>query len=207
MQHYPFAVQAFADMIKECGMDDYEYELYEETTGRVIEHVKNHKSELGILYLNDFNEKVLGKIFLESHISFHPLASCNLHVYLWKGHPLADREKIGVEELMEYPFLSFAQGSQNSLYYAEEVLRTLPFSKRIKVSDRATLLNLMRGINGFTICSGISCEEWNEKNFTAVKLDTEETMTIGYLSGTDTKLSDLGERYLTKLKQVLADVL
>lgn len=201
MQHYTFAVNAFIKTIKQYGMDTYEFEVYEDTTYAVIENVKNRKSELGILYLNDFNEKVLKKLFNENGLDFHPLFDCGLYVYMWKNHPLAEKKEIDIEELMEYPCLSFAQGSHNSFYFAEEVLSTLPYKKLIKASDRATLLNLMVGIYGYTLCSGILCEELNGSDYVAIKLKSEETMTIGYIARKDSSVSEIGTSYLSALEE------
>lgn len=201
MQHYTFAVNAFIEIIRQYGMDTYEFEVYEEKTNTIIENVKNRKSELGILYLNDFNRKILGKLFDDYRLKFHPLFDCGLYVYMWKKHPLAKHSLIDIDELMEYPCLSFTQGQHNSFYFAEEVLSTLPYKKIIKASDRATLLNLMVGINGYTICSGIICEELNGSDYVAVKLNSDEKMTIGYISGKDTRLSQIGESYIAELKR------
>ncbi len=180
-------------------MEHYEFEIYEDITYTVIENVRNCKSELGILYLNDFNRQVLQKLFTEYRLEFHPLFDCGLYVYMSKNHPLAEKKQIKLDELMEYPCLSFAQGSHNSFYFAEEVLSTVPYKKIIKASDRATLLNLMTGIDGYTICSGIICEELNGTEYVAVRLDSEEKMTIGYLVRKDMHISETGADYLASL--------
>ncbi len=138
MQHYTFAVNAFIEMVKQFGMDEYEFAVREAKTHEVIEDVKNFKSEIGILYVNEFNRKVLFKLFKESDLEFHPLMDCGIYVYMWKGHPLAKKEEISLEELEEYPCLSFEQGSYNSFYFAEEVLSTYGYKRLIKACDRAT---------------------------------------------------------------------
>ena len=199
MQHYTFAVNAFVEMVKQFGMDEYEFAIHEEKTYEVIEDVKNFKSEIGILYLNDFNRKVLTKLFQEYGLEFHEILKCGVYVYLWKGHPLAQREEIALEELEQYPCLSFEQGDYNSFYFAEEVLSTYEYKQLIKANDRATMLNLMVGLNGFTLCSGIICEELNGSEYCAVKLKSDEVMTIGYLSRKGTAISPLGQKYLEEL--------
>ena len=199
MQHYTFAVNAFVEMVKQFGMDEYEFAIHEEKTYEVIEDVKNFKSEIGILYLNDFNRKVLSKLFQEYGLEFHEILKCGVYVYLWKGHPLAQREEIALEELEQYPCLSFEQGDYNSFYFAEEVLSTYEYKQLIKANDRATMLNLMVGLNGFTLCSGIICEELNGSDYCAVKLKSDEVMTIGYLSRKGTAISPLGQKYLEEL--------
>lgn len=156
MQHYTFAVNAFTEMVKQFGMDEYEFAIRETKTYEVIEDVKSFRSEVGILYLNDFNRKVLSKLFKESELQFHPLLECGVYVYMWKGHPLSDREEIDIEELEEYPCLAFEQGSYNSFYFAEEVLSTYEYKQIIRANDRATLLNLMTGLNGYTLAAALS---------------------------------------------------
>ena len=200
-QHYSFAVKAFVELVKQFGMDEYEFAVYETKTYDVIWDVKNFKSELGILYRNDFNEKVLSKVLKENNLEFHELFSCRTYVYLWKGHPLAEQEKICMEELKEYPCLSFDQGSNTSFYLAEEVLSTYEYKRIIKANDRATMLNLMVGLNGYTLCSGIICEELNGSEYRAVPLDADENMTIGYISRRGMSVSPLGIRYLEEIKK------
>lgn len=200
-QHYTFAVNAFVEMVKQFGMEEYEFAIRETKTYEVIEDVKNFKSEIGILYLNDFNSKILCKIFSENGLEFHPILDCHIYVYIWKGHPLADKKEIGLEELEEYPCLSFEQGNNNSFYFAEEVLSTYHYKQLIKANDRATLLNLMVGLNGYTLCSGIICEELNGSDYCAVKLKSDEIMTIGYLARKGVTISMLGQKYIAELEK------
>lgn len=201
MQHYTFAVKAFVEMVKQFGMDEYEFEIHETKTYDVIEEVKNCKSEIGVLYINDFNKKVLTKLFHQSGVEFHELLKCHIYVYLWKGHPLASKKEITLEELEEYPCLSFDQGQNNSFYFAEEVLSTYDYKRLIKANDRATFLNLMIGLNGYTLCSGIMCEELNGSDYCAVKLKSDEIMTIGYISRKGVPISPLGKKYLEEISK------
>ncbi len=201
MQHYTFAVEAFIEMAKEFGMDGYEFAIHETKTHEVIDNVKNQKSEVGILYLNDFNKKVITKILRESDLEFIPLFDCKICVYMSKTNPLASKEKVTLEDLKDYPCLSFEQGDNNSFYFAEEVLSTYDYNKIIKADDRATFLNLMIGLNGFTLCSGIICANLNGDEYAAIPLDTDETMTIGYIKQKKMPLSKLGEKYISFLRE------
>jgi len=200
-QHYTFAVNAFVGLVKQFGMDEYEFAVHETKTYQIIEDVRNFKSEIGILYLNDFNRKVLTKLFHEFGLEFHELMNCSIYVYMWKGHPLAEKKLISLEELKEYPCLSFEQGGNNSFYFAEEVLSTYEYKRLIKADDRATMLNLMVGLNGYTLCSGIICEELNGSDYCAVKLDSDEVMTIGYLARKGVSISQLGQKYLEEISK------
>lgn len=207
MQHYTFAVNAFVELIKQYGMDEYEFEVHETKTYEVIENVKNQKSEIGVLYMNDYNQNVLTRILTEAGLVFTPLFECGIYVYMSKSNPLSGKKEIAIEELDEYPCLAFAQGDHNSVYFAEEVLSTYEYKRRIRANDRATLLNLMVGINGYTLCSGIICEDLNGTDYCAIRLKTDEKMTIGYISRKNSIISELGQKYIEELSKYKEKVL
>lgn len=198
-QHYAFAVNAFSEMVKHFGMDEYEFAFYETRTYDVISDVKNFKSEIGILYINDFNRKVLTKMFEDYGLEFHPIVDCQAYVYMYKEHPLAGKKKVKMSDLADYPCLSFEQGNNNSFYFAEEMMSTYQYKQLIKICDRATGLNLMKGLMGYTICSGILCEELNGDDFIAVKLEDDETMTVGYIARKNMSISALGKKFLDEI--------
>lgn len=201
MQHYSFAVEAFIELGNRFSMDEYELAVHETKTSEVIDNVKNYRSEIGILYLNDFNEKALNKIFSENELEFVPLFDCGVCVYIAATHPLAGKKEIAFEELADYPCLSFEQGDKNSFYFAEEVLSTLEYRQIIKADDRATMLNLMKGMNGYTLCSGIIYGVLNGGNFVSIPLKSDDTMTIGYIKRKNMPLSILGEEYIEIIKK------
>ncbi|ABX41607.1 LysR family transcriptional regulator [Lachnoclostridium phytofermentans] len=199
MQHYSFAVKAFVEVVKKVGMEQYEFAVHETKTNEVIENVKNFKSELGVLYLNDFNEQVMTKVLRENSLEFVELFQCDTYVYLWSEHPLANKEVISMKELEEYPCLAFDQGKNNSFYLAEEVKSTYDYKRIIKANDRATMLNLMIGLHGYTLCSGIICEELNGDDYKAVPLVESEKMRIGYIKRKGSIISNNGELYIKEL--------
>ena len=201
MQHYSFAVEAFIELGNKFSMSEFELAVHETKTHEVIDNVREYRSEIGVLYLNEFNEKAMKKIFNENGLEFIPLFECKISVYLSKDHPLAGKERIKFEELKDYPCLSFEQGAKNSFYFAEEVLSTLDYRQIIKADDRATMLNLMVGMKGYTLCSGIICEDLNSGNYISVPLDTKDTMTIGYIKRRNMPLSILGQEYIEILKR------
>lgn len=200
-QHYTFAVKAFVETVKKLGMERYEYAVHETTTYDIITNVRSFKSEIGVLYLNDFNEKVMMKTIQENGLEFKELFSCNTFVYLWSGHPLAQNETISMEELDDYPCLSFDQGKYHSLFLAEEMKSDYEYKRLIKANDRATLLNLMVGLNAYTLCSGIICEELNGSDYMAVPLKETERMRIGYIVRKGQKVSKIGKLYIEELKK------
>ncbi len=207
-QHYSFAVKAFVEMVKTFDTSKYEFAIRETKTKEVIDDVSTMRSEIGILYLRDFNRKALLKILSSQQLEFHSIIHCKPYVYLWKGHPLAKQKSITLPELQQYPCLSFEQGESSSFYYAEEILSTCEYPRIIKANDRATMLNLMIGLNGYTLCSGIICEELNGDDYLAVPFEAEDkavddTMEIGYIIRKNTLLSKMGRLYIEEIKKYL----
>jgi DNA-binding transcriptional LysR family regulator len=200
-QHYSFAVKAFVELVEQFDMDEYEFAIRETKTADVIKDVSTGKSDIGILYLNDFNEKVLTKLFRDNQLIFHDLFQCKAYVYLWKNHPLANNKSITMEELEDYPCLSFEQGENNSFYFAEEILSTYDYKRTIKACDRATMLNLMVGLNAYTLCSGIICEELNGGDYRTVPLNTDVMMRIGYVMRKNEIKSPICENYIKEIEK------
>ncbi|MDD3613877.1 MAG: LysR family transcriptional regulator [Eubacteriales bacterium] len=202
-QHYAFAVNAFVELLLGLDVDEYEFTLRETRTYEIIEDVRDYRSEIGIIYLSDFNEKVINKLLVENHLTFNLLFEADPHVFISSRHPLAGREAITLDDLEDYPFLAFEQGINNSFYFSEEILSTVPRKKTIHVSDRATLFNLLIGLNGYTICSGVLSSDLNGDNIISVPLLTEEKMRIGWIANEKTHLSQLSLDYIEKLKDVI----
>lgn len=207
-QHYSFAVKAFVDVAKTLDMSQYELAIRETKTMEVIQDVGTMKSEIGILYLSEFNRKPMEKLLKSANLEFHSLIECDAYVYLWKGHPLAENSVITMEQLKNYPCLSFEQGENSSFYLSEELLPTNEYSQIIHANDRATMLNLMIGLNGYTLCSGIICEDLNGNEYRAVPFKNEgypeeSRMEVGYITKKNLVLSKLGEQYIEALKDYL----
>ena len=207
-QHYSFAVKSFVEMVQAFDTEEYEFAIRETKTSEVIDDVSSGRSEIGIIYLSDFNRKAIEKILRSNGLEFHHLIDCSAYVYLWKGHPLAGRKSIRFEDLADYPCLSFEQGANGSFYYAEEILSTNEYPRTIRANDRATMLNLMVGLNGYTLCSGIICEELNGSDHIAVPFETGENpagskMEIGYIVKENMIRSRMGLLYIDKLREYL----
>ena len=208
-QHYSFAVKSFEEMVKKFDTTEYEFAINETRTLAIIEDVSTGRSEIGILFLSDFNRKAMTKLFNSNDLVFEKLITCDAYVYLWKKHPLAKEKSISFEQLKDYPCLSFDQNASSAFYYAEEILTENEYPKMIKTTDRATNLNLMVGLNAYTLCSGIICQELNGGDFVAVPFESDREnknskMEIGYVIKKNIILSQTGEDYLNELKKYLA---
>lgn len=206
-QHYAFVVNAFVALVKEYGGAQYEFSLRETRTHDIIEDVRTQRSELGILYLSNFNRGVISGIIKRAELSFESLFSVRPSVFLCADHPLAKQKSVTAEELKGFPRLSYEQGIHNSFYFAEEPLITEESPKSIVVSDRATLFNLLIGLNGYTVCTGILSTDLNGSNIVAVPLVSDERMEIGYVFEEGRPLSAIAERYLFHLREYISHCL
>jgi DNA-binding transcriptional LysR family regulator len=200
-QHYSFAVEAFVDLLRQYSGEEYDFHLRETQTYELIEDVAHLRSELGVLYLNRFNETILRKTLRENDLTFHTLFKAEPHVFVGSSNPLTQKETVTLEDLAPYPRLSYEQGEHNSFYFSEEILSTLECKKDIHVCDRATLFNLLIGLNGYTICSGVINSELNGKDIVAVPLLVDDYMEIGYITHNKIALGHLGTLYIEALKR------
>lgn len=201
-QHYAFAVSAFVNLIKEFGDNEYEFQLRETRTYEVIDDVKNLRSEIGILYINEFNSKVLNKLLKENNLQFTKLLTARPHVFISVKNPLAAKKSVSLADLEDYPYLSFEQGEYNSFHFSEEILSTLSHRKSIRVSDRATLFNLLIGLNGYTISTGILSADLNGSDIMAVPLEVDEEITVGWISHKNISFSHLAANYIQALNRI-----
>ncbi|XOQ38008.1 MAG: HTH lysR-type domain-containing protein [Lactococcus sp.] len=199
-QHYAFVVESFASILRENDMRNYELILRETRTHEVIDDVRDFRSEIGVLYLNDFNRDVLTKLFLDNNLEFTPLFQAVPHVFISKHHPLASKTSVTLDEMAAFPYLSYEQGERNSFYFSEEILSTARHDKSIVVSDRATLFNLLIGLDGYTISTGILNSDLNGDDIVSVPLLVDEQIEIGYICHKKGLLSELGQRFLKELK-------
>lgn len=200
-QHYSFAVEAFVGLLREYGGDEYDFRLRETQTYEIIEDVAKLRSEVGVLYLNRFNETILRRTFRANELKFETLFIAKPHVFVSSESPLARKESVCLENLEPYPRLSYEQGEHNSFYFSEEILSTLECKKDILVCDRATLFNLLIGLNGYTICSGVISEELNGKNIVSVPLEVDDYMEIGYITHKKVVPGRFAKRYMELLKE------
>ncbi len=206
-QHYSFAVEAFVDLLKQYGGAEYDFRIRETQTYELIEDVAKLRSEVGVLYLNRFNEDVLRKTIKEKDLTFHSLFIAKPHVFVSAFSPLANLNLVTLEDLAPFPRLSYEQGEHNSFYFSEEILSTLECKKEIMVSDRATLFNLLIGLDGYTICSGVINEKLNGENIVALPLDVDDYMEIGYITHNRIVPGYFGTRYIDALKQFTKNAL
>ena len=204
-QHYSFAVNAFVELLKGAEIDQYDVSLRETQTYEIIDDVAHMKSEIGLLYYNDFNRPVLEKLIHTNELTFTELFTAHPHIFIGKTNPLAHKEVVSMDELEEYPYISFEQGDHNSFYFSEEIFSTVVRPKHIRVRDRASLFSLLLGLDGYTVSSGVIDKEVNGENIISVPLAEEGLMHIGYITNNKMQRSRLGQEYIHALEQYVSN--
>lgn len=202
-QHYSFVVNAFVELVREYGEDRYEFTLRESRTSDIIEDVRTKRSELGVLFLSNFNREVILHILQKDDLQFSSLFLAKPHIFVSRSNPLARKTSVTMEDLIPYPRLSFEQGINNSFYFSEELFSTAESPKNLIVTDRATLFNLLIGLNGYTICSGILSSDLNGDDIVAIPLKGDEQMEVGCIYAKGRPLSAVSRRYLEHLKNYI----
>ena len=200
-QHYSFAVNAFVDLVKQYGMDEYEFSIRETMTYKIIEDVKSMRSEIGVLFINPYNEKIITRQLNENDLIFNELFETKPHVSVYRKNPLAKKKLITLEELSDYPNLVFEQGDYNSFYYAEEIISLPEHRQTIRVTDRATMVNLAIGLNGFTVSTGVFNAELNGSDIVTIPLNVDEMIKVGTIMNKNMVLNSIGQTYMDNLKK------
>lgn len=198
-QHYAFVVNAFVSLLKGADMSRYELFLRETRTYEIIDDVKNFRSEIGVLFLNSYNRDVLTKMFDDNRLTYTSLFQAHPHIFVSQDNPLANRDIVTMKDLEDFPYLSYDQGIHNSFYFSEEIFSQIPHKKSIVVSDRATLFNLLIGLDGYTIATGILNSNLNGDNIVSIPLDVEDMIDIVYIRHEKANLSKMGERFIDYL--------
>ena len=193
--------EPFIDLINQSDVDSYDFSLRETQTYEIIDDVAHMKSEIGLLYYNDFNRPVLEKLIHTNELTFTELFTASPHIFIGKQHPLATKKMVSMNELEPYPYVSFEQGDHNSFYFSEEIFSTVVRPKHIRVRDRASLFSLLIGLNGYTVSSGVIDKEFNGESIISVPLAEEGIMHIGYITNNKMQRSRLGQGYINALEQ------
>ncbi|KAF6582090.1 MULTISPECIES: LysR family transcriptional regulator [Paenibacillus] len=204
-QHYAFAVNAFVNLVNQYGQDEYELALRETKTHEIIQDVKSLRSEIGILYLNEFNAKVINKLLKDANLQFNSLFTAKPHIFISANNPLSRQSSVTIDQLHPYPYLSFEQGEYNSFHFSEEILSTLSHPKSIHVNDRATLFNLLIGLNGYTISTGVISADLNGNEIISVPLECDESINVGWICHKNVALSKLATVYVEALHEAIGE--
>ena len=203
-QHYAFAVEAFMEVVRACAAESYDFTIRETVTREIIDDVARHRSEIGLIYLSRRNETPLRKILHREELEFEELFAAKPHVFLGKKHPLAKRKSVKPDELDGYPYLTYEQGTENALYFSEEIMPAIDRRKSIRVRDRATMTKLVLGLNGFTVASGAHCKTYNE-DIVSVPLKMDDEIRVGFIRRSGIPLSAEGSAFVSVVRNKFAE--
>ncbi len=204
-QHLPFSVRAFNEILEQLDLSEYDAAIRETTTNGVLYDVSTGKSELGILAVSAENLELLRKSITDYHLEFHELAKLAPYAFLRKNHPLSNRKSLSIEDLKEYPFVTYDQEDAPG-FFTEEVFFYKPLKKNIHVSDRATKMYLIRNSDAFSI--GVDLPNFNrdiyfsnaDAEMAAVPIhDYAAPVSAGYLHHSEKGVSDLCRNYIELL--------
>ena len=203
-QHYAFAVEAFMEVVRACAAESYDFTIRETVTSEIIDDVARHRSEIGLIYLSRRNETPLRKVLRREELEFEELFAAKPHVFLGKKHPLAKRKSVKPDELDGYPYLTYEQGTENALYFSEEIMPAIDRRKSIRVRDRATMTKLVLGLNGFTVASGAHCKTYNE-DIVSVPLKMDDEIRVGFIRRSGIPLSAEGSAFVSVVRNKFAE--
>lgn len=199
-QHYNFAIKAFTDLIKKFDPDKYVFSIHETKTKEVLNDVGSLKSEVGIISFSGSNESLIRKFFRDYQLDFVPLMQRETYVYVRKNHKFAGRKEISIDEMKEFPCISFDQSSDDNFYLTEEAMADYSFDKMIKSDDRATTMEIIAELGGYSVGSGMLSKEYSIlQGLVAIKMKEEDPLTIGYITRKGSVLSQYGEEYINEL--------
>ena len=199
-QHYNFAVKAFTEVIKKADPKKYIFSIHETKTREVLEDVRTLKSEVGVISFSGSNESVIKKLMREYQLEFTSLMQRETYAYFWKGHELAERTEISIDELKDLPCVSFDQSDDSNFYLTEEAMADHAFEKMIRSDDRATSMEIIAELGGYSIGSGMLAGDENVlKGLVSVKLMEEDPLIIGYIVRKGSLLSSYGDAYVEEL--------
>ena len=199
-QHYNFAIKAFTDVIRKMEPDKFIFSIHETKTKEVLENVRSLKSEVGIVSFSGSNEALIKKLFRDYQLDFVPLMRRDTYVYVWRSHPFAARDKVSIDEMSDYPCVSFDQSDDDNFYLTEEAMADYAFDKMIRSDDRATTMEIIAELDGYSIGSGmLSGANAILQGIVAIKLKEEDPLTIGYITRKGSAMSAYGRKYLEEL--------
>lgn len=199
-QHFNFTVLAFSRLVQNFRGPRYSFHFRETTTYEVLEDVSQLRSEVGILALNEDNERFLRRMFGKLGLEFTELKRVQAELFVSAEHPLAGRRFVTVEDVSPYPCITFEQGDHNGQFFFEGLSAVAAQShKTICVRERATEYQLLRALNGFSPDVGVSAMYREE--FVSLPLEPKQFHTIGYILRRDVTPSPMTLEYIQALRE------
>ncbi len=201
-QHYDFVAEVFGHFLSENAEGDFDFSIREVETVNVIDDVEKSFSDVGIIAIKDTDMDIMERLLAGKKIEFKSLFKTPFHVYIGKNHPLSSNSIITFSELSEYPYITYEQGGHNSSMFTEEFSDKINSSKNVRITDRATLMNMLFITECYTIGTGtMNYSKLSGGNILSVPLDTSGEYIIGYIVRRDKNLSTLVRKFVDELAQ------
>ncbi len=201
-QHYDFAAEAFVSYMKKLR-DDYSVSLKEARTAQVIEDVLNLSADMGILaYLKEPGGSYMERYLRRNGLESRELLETRPHVFLGKQHPLAGADSLRLDQLSEYPYVTYDQGETGPMEFSEELADNRMSRKQVRISDRATLMNLLLSTDCYTVGTGIMTSALNQGSVIPVPLESQDLYSVAVIYRADLGLSEDAERFIKVLSEV-----
>lgn len=180
-QHYDFVVSAFEEFVDRLDAERYTLGLNQTQTAAVIEDVRKQYSDLGVIFLSDVNRRHMMKVLEDNNLEFHAVTQAAPHAFLSVTHPLAKRESVTPEELMDYPCIVYEQNADSPGFFSEEMMLPNFYPRKVVyISDLYVSTALMRSCNAYDIGTGVISPRL-AREVACVPIDTDDRVDIGWI--------------------------
>ncbi len=196
-QHYDFVAESFVIFMKKYD-SDYNLTLKEARTIEVIDDVANFRSDIGILaYLKAPSGGYMERFLKRKGLEFHQIFETSPYVFLGRHHSLATSVQLSLDDLKDYPYITYDQGETGPIEFSEELAENNHSKKQIHINDRATLMNLLLSTESYTIGTGIMSSELNNSgNVISVKLNSNDLYSVVLIHRADVGMNNEAEEFV-----------
>lgn len=198
-QHYDFlppTITAFSQQYPEYK----NFRIFESTTVQILDEVAQGHSEIGIIYLNNQNQKGIMQRIEKLGLEVIELIPFQTHIYLREGHPLAKKKELVMEDLVDLPTVRFTQEKDEYLYYSENFVDTSASSQMFNVTDRATLNGILERTNAYATGSGFLDSD-SVNGITVIPLNDNLNNRMVYVKREEVDLSQAGTLFVEVMQE------
>ena len=198
-QHYDFlppTITAFSQQYP-----DYKnFRIFESTTVQILDEVAQGHSEIGIIYLNNQNQKGVMQRIEKLGLEVIELIPFQTHIYLREGHPLAKKKELVMDDLVDLPTVRFTQEKDEYLYYSENFVDTSASSQMCNVTDRATLNGILERTDAYATGSGFLDSD-SVNGITVIPLNDNLNNRMVYVKREEVDLSQAGTLFVEVMQE------
>ncbi len=205
-QHYDFIADAFCRFISSSDAESYDLSLQEKRTYDVIKDVETAYSDIGIIAIKDEDMDIMNRYLQKKGIVFCELIKALPHAYLRRSHPISGEDSLLYGQLAEYPYVCYEQGAHNDSWFTEEMLSGIDCPKRVVISDRATLMNVLLETDAYTVGTGIMPSALNDGKIVSIPIESDSFYRVGYLYKKDRQPTGAMSNFLELLCELSKEI-